>query len=64
MLAFTRPSDLKRGGRGSQASKLVFTRPSDLKRGGKEAKLVTGNTKEGSISVPLTTCLTGLESAV
>jgi len=48
----------------SQAGKVVFTRPSGLKRGGKEVKLVTGNTKEGRISVLLTSCLTGLESAV
>jgi hypothetical protein len=26
--------------------------------------VVAGNTKEGSITVPLTSCLTGLESAV
>ncbi len=27
-------------------------------------KYSTGNTKEGSITIPLTSCLTGLESAV
>ncbi len=27
-------------------------------------KVEAGNTKEGSITIPLTSCLTGLESAV
>ncbi len=31
---------------------------------GASKKLLTGNTKGGSITVPLTCCLTGLESAV
>ncbi len=32
--------------------------------GNLESKVSSGNTKGGSITVPLTSCLTGLESAV
>jgi hypothetical protein len=42
------------------ASSSISLRPIQVKR----ALVASGNTKGGSITVPLTSCLTGLESAV